>query len=777
MSTFEHLDAILEQLESGNSTAEAVAALRQLLNSDSEQNLVQLGKYNVRIGQGQDIQIGDRVFVTWNDEAIQSLIEIVQKQLPQATGIPENLPRSGVVEFVGRSQELETLHQQLQTHQPSSVWAIAGMGGVGKTELALQYAFKYKQAYQGGVCWLQARSADVGTQIIQFGRSRLQLAPPEDADLLTQVGFCWSHWIVGEVLVILDDVVNYQAIKPYLPPTESRFKVLLTTRLRLGKSVKQLGIDVLDESDALLLLESFVGAERLQPELEDARRLCNWLGDLPLGIELVGRYLDRKPDLSLATMQQRLEKKRLEERALAKPDDDMTAHSGVNAAFELSWEMLTPSAQELGLFLSLFALAPIPWSLVEPCFSDVDPDDLEELRDDFWLNLHLLQRVDKDLYQLHQLTREFLQAKQAVSAAANQQRQQFCQAIAASAESMPELPTLEQVITFAPGVLHITEVATVLSSYLSDRDLIKPSIALGRFYEGQSLYAEAEHWYQQCCTQAEQRFGKEHPDVAPGAELLASIYRIQGRYTEAEKLYQQVLQLRQRVFGLIHVEIADTLNSLAMLYDEQKRLEEAEALFTQSLAIRQELFGTNHSDVADSFNNLAAVYVTQKRFEEAEALYQQAIEIYRQILGEDSRRVAIGLHNLARLYSKQQRYHEAASLSEQALALNKRLLGEDHFDLFANLNCLASIYVELERPLEAEPLCTQALAIAEKALGTDHPYVGFCLKTLMLLRICQGRYEEAESHALRGLAILESTLGSEHPSTISFRENLDKLKL
>jgi hypothetical protein len=311
-------------------------------------------------------------------EAIKEILrDALQALQPNTklTGIPENLPRSGVVQFVGRERELETLHQQLQENERVAVSAIAGMGGIGKTELALQYALTRKQTYQGGICWLRAKGLNVGTQIVQFGRSRLQLQPPEDLDLTGQVGFCWTHWAAGEVLVIFDDVTDYEVIKSYLPPVESRFKVLMTTRLRLGKSVKQLEIDVLDESAALALLESLVGAERIQRELDNAKKLCAWLGYLPLGLELVGRYLDRKPDLSLAEMQQRLEKKRLDERSLSKPDADMTASLGVAAAFELSWEILDEPTKQLGCLLSLFALAPIPWSLVEPCLPEQDLDD------------------------------------------------------------------------------------------------------------------------------------------------------------------------------------------------------------------------------------------------------------------------------------------------------------------------------------------------------------------------------------------------------------------
>ena len=327
--------------------------------------------------------------------------------------IPANLPRSGVVAFVGRDTVMSELHQMLQQSPRVAVSAIAGMGGVGKTELALQYALKYQQMYPAGICWFSARGVDVGTQIVKFGRSLLDLNPPEDLELLDQVKFCWRHWQSGEVLLVFDDVTDYGAIKPYLPPsTAPSFKVLITTRLRLGASVNQLELEVLDESAALSLLESLVGSDRIQSDRDSAQQLCAQLGYLPLGLELVGRYLARKPDdLSLAAMLQRLQEKRLAARALCQTDDDMTAQLGVAAAFELSWETLSESAKSLGYLLSLFAAAPIPWFLVKQFLADQDPEILEETRDNELLNLHLLQQTNPGTYRFHPLIRDFFQTK------------------------------------------------------------------------------------------------------------------------------------------------------------------------------------------------------------------------------------------------------------------------------------------------------------------------------------------------------------------------------
>lgn len=110
-------------------------------------------------------------------------------------------------------------------------------------------------------------------------------------ELRDRVRWCWQHWQEGNVLVILDDVNDYAQLNPYLPPPASRFRVLLTTRLRLLKSSERLQLNVLTPDAAIALLELLIGTQRVQGEPSVARKLCQWLGCLPLGLELVGRYL------------------------------------------------------------------------------------------------------------------------------------------------------------------------------------------------------------------------------------------------------------------------------------------------------------------------------------------------------------------------------------------------------------------------------------------------------------------------------------------------------
>jgi hypothetical protein len=131
MSVQDDLSAIFDRIANGKETEGYLQALRELFGDYNCLDAVQLGKYKVNIGQGQDIHVGDRTYVTWNEEAIQALIEVVQKQHPKPIGIPANLPYSGVVEFVSRDEAMSQLHPMLQQSHRVTVSAIAGMGGTG----------------------------------------------------------------------------------------------------------------------------------------------------------------------------------------------------------------------------------------------------------------------------------------------------------------------------------------------------------------------------------------------------------------------------------------------------------------------------------------------------------------------------------------------------------------------------------------------------------------------------------------------------------------------
>jgi tetratricopeptide (TPR) repeat protein len=595
------------------------------------------------------------------------------------------------------------------------------MGGIGKTELAVQYALKHlqSQTYPGGVCWLNAR-VDVGTEIVDFARTTLDLTLPELPDLIRQVAWCWGQFPSADCLIVFDDVQDYAEIAPFLPPAKSRFKVLMTTRSQPLANVESLKIEVLSEALALELLRSLVTDGRIDQDLDQAKELCQWLGCLPLGLELVGRYLARKKDVSLAKLWQRLQDKKLEAKALLEAEPGMTATLGVTAAFELSWQELNEEAQQLAALLSLFALAEIPWTLVQGCLPDWDEEDLEDLRDEKLVDLSLLNRVGEGMYELHQLLREFFAVKREQMAEVGEWKRSFCKMMVEVAEQIPQMMTLEAMKRFTPAIPHLKEAATTFNPWLTDKDLIEPSNRIAWFYEEQSAFEEAKEWYLHSRRIVIERLGDNHPDVATSLNNLALMYRSQGQYAEVEPLLLQALEIWQQKLGDNHLYVATCRSNLALLYKSQGRYGDAEPLYLQALEAKQQQLGQNHSAVATILNNLAGLYKSQERYGDAESLYLQALEIRQRRLGQDHPSVAASLNNLAVLYELQGRYVSAESYYLQAMRISKRTLGDDHQDVAIRLNNLAGLYVILGRYAEAEMFFLQSIAIFYQQLGETH---------------------------------------------------------
>ena len=693
-----------------------------------------------------------------------------QRSIPEPTGIPNNLPRSGAVAFVGREQEIKTLHEQMQQVDCIAISAIAGMGGVGKTELALQYAYYHlkQETYPGGLCWLQAREADVGTQVVTFALTRLGLTLPDDMELADQVAFCWSHWRDGEALLVFDDVTDYEVVKPYLPPSEPRFKVLFTTRLRLAPPIVRLDLDVLKPRQAMKLLKSIIGRERLKQEPWIARALCKWLGYLPLGLELVGRYLAEDEDLSLAEMLFLLKQERLRQESLVETSSLMTAERGVAEAFELSWKRLKSHAQQLGCLLSLFALAPIPWYLVDNIAMESGLEGLKQSRRAL-VKLHLLQRVGDETYQLHQLIREFFIAKQGE---ANAFKLGYCREMVKEAQRIPQTPTRDLIAAVAPAIPHIGEAATALKDWFSDEDLGRPFTGIARFWEGQGAYAQAEPWLEQRLSVVQERLGAEHPSAAQSLNNLAMLYQAQGRYREAEIFHFQALDIRKRVLRAEHPSTAESLNNLAMLYQAQGRYKEAEPLFLQALKICQQQLGAKHPHTVSTLSNLATWYQSQGRYREAELFSLQALGIFQRQLGAEHPLTASNLNNQAMFYQAQGRYEEAEPLFLQALKIRQQQLGGDHPHTATSLGNLAGLYETQGRYEEAESLFLQALEIYRRRLGAEHLSTVGTLDSLGELYKSQGRYEEAEPLFLHALKIRQQQLSGDHPDIVRSLNNL-----
>jgi tetratricopeptide (TPR) repeat protein len=696
------------------------------------------------------------------------------------------IPYPSIPNFVGRSEELIKIHEKFQQKNAIAISAVAGMGGVGKTELAVKYAREHTDDYPGGICWLNARDTNIAAEIIQFVQLQMGLEVPQQdfqgnvLTLIQQVAWCWQHWqpADGLVLVVFDDVTNLDGFAELLP-INNRFRVLMTTRLRnLDTNIQEIPLDVLSPEEALELLINLVGEKKVNKELETAKELCKWLGYLPLGIELVGRYLVKKPPhFTLGKMLEQLKQQRLHQEAINTQQKGLsTAQFGVLAAFEISWVELNQETQQVAALLSLFAADIFVWEWIKLMTQSLNWDESDvEIAIEQLYQRHLVQCLEEEgeyYYKIHPLIREFLQLKLIASAESNEFKQAFASAFIEIAQSIPDSATLELINSVKNAIPHLTEVAESLTDAVSDENLIWVFTGLARFYKEQGLYALAEPWYERCVSAVKFRLGENHPLVAQSLNDLAVLYYYQGRYEAAEPLLIQALELRKQLLGENHTDVTESLNNLANIYESQGKYEEAKPLFLQALELRKQLLGEIHPDVATSLNNLAELYRLQGKYEAAEPIHIQALQLYKQLLGENHPDYATSLNNLAVLYNFQGKYDRAEPLFLQTLELRKSILGENHPSYAISLNNLAVLYDSQGKYEAAEPLYLQALELTKSILGENHPDIASSLNNLADIYRLQGKYEAAEPLYIQALQLTKQLLGENHPSTATSLNNL-----
>ena len=478
------------------------------------------------------------------------------------------------------------------------------MGGLGKTELAVQYATRHLADYPGGICWLSGRTGDLAAQLLSLATLALGLEVPQEAQgrLTTtaeQMQWCWRHWVpAGQVLVVLDDVATWSQCAPVMPQ-ESRFRVLVTTREQdLARQFRLIALNILTPDQAIDLLGKLEKCQRVAGDRLAAETLCNLVGRLPLGIELVGRYLASDRFLTLAEMATRLQHQGLQDPVYEKPRNaEMTANHGIRAAFGLTWERLTPPLQRVARLLGYFALDAIPWAVAEAMMQQVEGEDYTiraAQRDLDNASLVEVKQESLAVCRLHPLIRQLVREQEAAVGEKTEDyslRKAFTSYLLAIASDIPHNPPTAILREVDWAKSHLEELAQHWTAGLEGDDLFWAFEGLARFYSGQGLYSQAATCYEKRLGKMELLFAGDHPVIANSLNNLAGLYFAQSRLSDAEPLYQQALEMRQRLFATDHPDIARSLHNLAVLYCYQGRFPEANfSLFVPTIAPKVETF-------------------------------------------------------------------------------------------------------------------------------------------------------------------------------------------
>jgi tetratricopeptide (TPR) repeat protein len=685
---------------------------------------------------------------------------------------PSNLPLPSIgTLFKGRDAFLDELRRRLGVpdagSRPTAIvncLAVHGLGGVGKTRAALEYAWRHADDYTA-LLFVSAPSPDE-LRANLAGLASVLGTTAETAAVEEQLAAVldWLDAHPGWLLIV--DNVDTEEAADEVQRLLARLRaghVLITSRIgNWGTGVEPLDLGLLAPEDAVaFLLERTPHRRRADDDAGRAAAIAGQLDGLALALEQAGAYIDRLR-LTLAEYLGRWESKRPE--VLRWHDPRLMQYpASVAVTWETTFAQLGEAERRLLDVLSWLAPEPIPLLLFDAApLVEAVPDPREALAD---LAGYSLVRFDAagEAVLVHRLVQEITRGR--VPAAARPEVLQLA-LDAVNAVAPVEAQDVRTWGVWTPLAAH----AEAVSGHGDADGLAEPTgrlmNQLGLYWQARGQFAVAEPLYRRGLAILERSLGPDHPDVARVLGNLAVLLLATNRLVEAEPLLRRALAILERSLGPDHPDVATTLGNLAGVLQATNRLVEAEPLYRRALAILERSLGPDHPDVATVLNNLAEVLRAINRPVEAEPLNRRALAIRERSLGPDHPDVATTLNNLAGLLYATNRPVEAEPLFRRALAIGERSLGPDHPDVAAALNNLAELLRATNRPVEAEPLYRRALAIRERSLGPDHPDVATTLNNLALLLETFGRPVEAEPLLRRHLEIfLKFTIvtGHEHP--------------
>jgi tetratricopeptide (TPR) repeat protein len=710
-----------------------------------------------------------------NSAVIDALVKATAAASPRQ---PRNLPFASLGPlFAGREKDLADLRAALTSAGSAAVAgrALLGLGGIGKTRLAIEYAWRHTQDYSA---LLFARADDAATLDASLAALVGLLGLPEkeareDAAKIAAV----LRWLEDHPtwLLILDNVDDDKAVSAAtaLMAKLSGGHVIVTARAaNFPATLQTLELDVLDEGAAAAFLIERT-KNRRAPAADDeakARDIARELGGLALALEQVGAFIAQER-IGFARYHKLLGEQRARILDWARPE--LTGYpASVGATWAASVDKLKPESRRLLERLAMLAPEPIPDFLLDVAVpGEAEAYDAYEARGGLFAYSLATQAKGESAqgFIVHRLVQDF--ARRAVSderaaAALREALAWINAAVPFEADDVRNWPVLDPL---APHVLAVAGRADEAGIAEPTARLLNQLAILSY---AKARYAEAEPLYCQTLAILESSLGPNHPDVASGLNNLGLLLRATNRLAEAEPLFRRALKIDEASLGPDHPNVAIRLNNLALLLQDTNRLAEAQPLFRRALKIDEASYGPDHPNVAMDLNNLAELLRATNRLAEAEPLYRRALAIGETSLGPDHPEVAIRLNNLGLLLRATNRLAEAEPLFRRALKIDEASYGPDHPQVATDLNNLAELLLATNRLAEAEPLMRRALTIWEKALGANHPQVAVGLNNLAGLLYETNRVAEAEPLFRRALAIWEKALGPDHPQVASGLNNL-----
>ncbi|KAL7895481.1 hypothetical protein HDV63DRAFT_381581 [Trichoderma sp. SZMC 28014] len=698
--------------------------------------------------QGDQIIGQSNVHVTYNYGNWVSQNASFDYNGDQSSGACWSVPFGRNKDFIGRDlvldQLLEIIPPDADKDDCQKI-AIEGLGGVGKTQIALEAAFRIRDKYKDcHVFWVPA--IDISTfenAYREIGRAlKIRGIDDTQADVKQLVraalSRCNNNWLL--IIDNADDVgLFFNTSKPALSdflPFSLMGSILLTTRndeVSQKLDIRRESIIHLSEmsrSEAVKMLQKGLPAHQIK-DTQSMLNLLDFLADLPLAIKQASAYMV-KTGIGVAKYVEycsssddrliELLSKGFEDRARYKSAD---ARNPVATTWLISFDHVArnkPLAAKYLQHMSLLAEKNISKHLLP-----LD-DELEAYEAIGVLKAYafISERADEGSYDIHRLVRLVMrnwlvkEGELMLCATSVMQRLSI-------AYPRPDYANKDTWTKLLPHAL----VALKYQEHSSDtkaRMKVMRNVSWSNFFLGR--YKDAEQIWRQTVDLYTTALGVEHRDTLACRSGLASVLSGQGQYEEAKQIQQRTLELLIKVLGDEHPHTLRGKTDLATLLSNQGQYKEAQKIYQQAFELKAKVLGAEHPSTLFSMVCLATTSYGQCRYEEAERRFQKALELRIKVLGPEHHDTLFTMNCLAQTFGLQGRYKEAEQIFQQTLESQTKVLGIEHPDTFRSIYNLGCAFNAQDRYKEAEQLFQQTLELRVKVLGLEHPDTLECSERL-----------------------------------------------
>jgi len=665
--------------------------------------------------------------------------------VPEPAGLPpgSRMPYLPNRLFVGRHAELAALAAMLKAGGTAALGRSAaptGMGGVGKTQLACELAYRYGRFFKGGVFWLACgEPAAVAAEVASGGRGLSLhadfggLPPNAQVDLVARE----LHSELPRLLVF--DNCEDEAVLEAWTPRGGGCRVLVTSLREawpreLGVRAVALGVLARDESVALL--------RKHRDELPATDRaldaIAHELGDLPLALHLAGAYLEcyrhaelGRPTAYLAALRS---PDLLSHHSFTGEGRSPTGHElHVARTFALSHDRLRPAdvvdtAARAALMRAAWFAAgePIPRDLLRLSAGVGAAEEAAQARFEDALRrlgaLGLVTTQANGAIVLHRLVAAFVHSLAAGDNAAA--RVAVEEALSGEARRLNGLGDPRPIREWQ---LHLRE---VVAKSAAEADL--DSGAAAQIRAGDLLdefgwhlreiadLAGARDAFVRALGIHERIHGPYHPKVANALNNLGSVLRALGELTGALNAYTRALHIDEKAYGPNHPTVSMRINNVARVRKDLNDLPGALVEYERALEILVRSHGFAHESVAKVLNNIGRILHDRHKLDGARRKYEKAMEIFVRINGPDHPNIAVVLINLGNVLRELGDLAGARAAIERALEIDTQVYGPDHLEVATDLNSLGGILQDLGDVGGAQAAVQKALRIFEMLLGSCH---------------------------------------------------------